>query len=225
MSEAKTLSGTIVSISAGVPATYTQGGFEALSFTEIGELTTPPTGGGRNYEDVTYTLLKERATVHLKGTYDENETTFNLVVRRSDAGQVILRAAHLSDDYYSFKIAYPDGDVDYYQARVFAIVDDQGDANAVRLKACTIRKHPNGIVEVAGPGATSFTLTYIAGANGSLIGTTPQTVNLGEDGSPVAAVPNNTFAFVDWSDGSTENPRLDVYIQGDVTVTANFALA
>jgi len=224
MSEAKTLSGTIVSISAGVPAVYTQAGFEALAFTEIGEITSPPTGGGRNYEDVTYNLLKERATVHLKGTYDENETTFNLVVRRSDAGQALLRAAHLSDDYYSFKVQYPDGDIDYYQARVFGLVDDQGDANAVRLKSCTIRKHPNGVVEVVGPDATSFILTYTAGANGSLIGESPQTVNLSENGSPVAAVPDAGYVFVDWSDGSTENPRQDIYVQGDLSVTANFGV-
>jgi uncharacterized repeat protein (TIGR02543 family) len=94
----------------------------------------------------------------------------------------------------------------------------------VRLKSCTIRKHPNGVVEVAGPGETSFTLTYSAGANGSLIGESPQTVNLGANGSPVAAVPDAGYVFVDWSDGSTENPRQDIYVQGDLTVTANFGV-
>ncbi len=69
-----------------------------------------------------------------------------------------------------------------------------------------------------------YTLTYTAGPNGSVSGTTPQTVNYGTDGSPVAAVPNPGYRFVNWSDASTANPRTDVNVTGNVTVTANFAL-
>lgn len=225
MSEAVTLAGTVVSISAGTPATYDQTGFEALTYTEVGEVISPPTGGGRVYEDVSYTLLKERATVHLKGTYDEAEVTFQMITSRSDAGQVLMKAAHLSDNFYAFKVQYPDGDVDYYQARVFGLVDETGEANAIRTLSVTMRKHSNGVIDIAGPGAVSFTLTYTAGANGSILGTSPQTVNIGDDGTAVAAVPAATYAFVEWSDGKTENPRQDKYIQGDVTVTATFALA
>lgn len=29
--------------------------------------------------------------------------------------------------------------------------------------------------------------------------------------------------FVDWSDTSTQNPRIDSFVTADVTVTANFA--
>lgn len=225
MGETTTLSGTIVSISSGVPASYNLGGFEALTFTEIGEIVSPPSGGGRTYEDVNYNLLKDRATVHLKGTYDEAETTFEIVTKRSDSGQVILLAAHRSDNYYSFKVQYPDGDIDYYQARVYGVVDDQGDANAVRRKSVTIRKHPMGMVEVAGPGVSSFTLTYTAGSNGSIIGISPQVVNISGNGSAVAAAPDNNYVFDQWSDGDTSNPRQDIYIQADITVTANFVLA
>lgn len=224
MGETKTLSGTIVSISAGVPASYNQAGFAALTFTEIGEIVSPPSGGGRTYEDVSYNLLKDRATVHLKGTYDEAETNFEIVTKRSDAGQTLLRAAHLSDDYYAFMVQYPDGDIDYYQARVYGVVDDQADANSVRRKSITIRKHPQGMVELVGPAASTFTLTYTAGANGVIIGTSPQTVGISEDGSAVAAAPNAGYRFVDWTDGDTTNPRQDVYVQADITVTANFAL-
>ena len=150
MADILTLSGTIISISDDIPATYDKDGFEAVGvvFTEIGEVASPPTGGGRTYEDVTYNLLKDRATVHLKGTYDEAETTFEIVTNRSDAGQIILRTAHHSDDYFSFKVAYPDGEIDYYLARVYGIVEDQGDANSVRRKSVTIRKDPRGVVEV-----------------------------------------------------------------------------
>ncbi|AKC82073.1 hypothetical protein IMCC26134_03475 [Verrucomicrobia bacterium IMCC26134] len=70
----------------------------------------------------------------------------------------------------------------------------------------------------------TYTLTYTAGANGSLTGTTPQLVEFGDRGSAVAAVPATNFHFVDWSDGSTANPRTDTNVTASKSVTANFAL-
>ena len=41
-----------------------------------------------------------------------------------------------------------------------------------------------------------YTLTYMAGPNSSIKGTTPQIVNCGACGSPVTAVPNTGYHFV-----------------------------
>jgi hypothetical protein len=65
------------------------------------------------------------------------------------------------------------------------------------------------------------TLTYAAGAGGSIVGTTPQTVNGGANGEPVTAVPDEGFR-VQWSDGSTANPRTDTNVTADISVTAQF---
>ena len=70
----------------------------------------------------------------------------------------------------------------------------------------------------------TFTLKYAAGANGSLTGTALQTVDYGEDGTAVTAVPNSGYHFVKWSDDSTANPRTDTNVMADVDVTASFAL-
>ncbi len=70
----------------------------------------------------------------------------------------------------------------------------------------------------------TFSLTYSAGANGSLAGSTSQTVDYGADGTAVTAVPDANYHFVQWSDGSTDNPRTDTNVQGDMTVTASFAI-
>ncbi len=67
------------------------------------------------------------------------------------------------------------------------------------------------------------TLEYWEGDGGSVRGTRMQTVNCGEDGSQVTAVPASCFHFVDWSDGSPDNPRTDRGVTADITVTANFA--
>lgn len=70
----------------------------------------------------------------------------------------------------------------------------------------------------------SYTLTYNAGPNGSITGDTPQTVNRGSDGTEVTAVPDPHYHFVDWSDGNTDNPRTDLNVTANLTVTANFAI-
>ena len=69
----------------------------------------------------------------------------------------------------------------------------------------------------------SYTLTYATDGNGTINGTSPQTVNYGADGTAVSAVPNSGYHFVQWSDGHTDNPRIDTDVTADINVTASFA--
>lgn len=68
----------------------------------------------------------------------------------------------------------------------------------------------------------TYDLTYTAGANGSLQGTTTQNVNYGTDGTAVTAVPDEGYQFEKWSDGSGENPRTDTNVTANVDVSASF---
>ena len=68
-----------------------------------------------------------------------------------------------------------------------------------------------------------ITLSYFAGPNGSISGVTPQTLSMGEDGTPVEAIPDSGFYFAGWSDSHMENPRADSNVTSDITVTANFS--
>ena len=72
------------------------------------------------------------------------------------------------------------------------------------------------------PVITDHTLTYNDGPGGSISGTTPQTVPDGGDGTPVTAEADSGYRFYQWSDGSTDNPRQDTNVTGDITVTAQF---
>lgn len=76
----------------------------------------------------------------------------------------------------------------------------------------------------AGWTINTYTLTYNAGLNGSIEGTSPQVVNHGSSGSAVTAVADTGYHFVEWSDDSTQNPRTDVGVTADITVTATFTL-
>jgi len=69
----------------------------------------------------------------------------------------------------------------------------------------------------------TYTLTYTAGAHGTISGTTPQTVNHGANGSAVTAVPDLGYVFVSWSDGLTDATRTDAAVTEDISVTATFA--
>ena len=71
--------------------------------------------------------------------------------------------------------------------------------------------------------AVTHTMTYTAGANGSLSGDAAQIVDYGTSGTAVEAIPAADHLFVNWSDGATNNPRTDVNVTNDIAVTANFA--
>ncbi|KMQ50417.1 hypothetical protein CHISP_2664 [Chitinispirillum alkaliphilum] len=68
----------------------------------------------------------------------------------------------------------------------------------------------------------TYTLSYTAGENGSLTGETSQTVEHGESGTAVTAVPDEGYEFSEWSDGRTYNPRTDANVQDHISVTAQF---
>ncbi|MFA5196819.1 MAG: ATP-binding protein [Patescibacteria group bacterium] len=71
----------------------------------------------------------------------------------------------------------------------------------------------------------TYSLTYTAGANGSITGTNPQTVEYGSDGSAVTATPDSGYHFESWSDGILTATRTDTNIQDNLSVTASFALS
>ena len=68
----------------------------------------------------------------------------------------------------------------------------------------------------------TFTLTYTAGDNGSIAGTTPQTVNWGSDGEEVTAIADDGYHFTTWSDGVATASRADINVYADIDTTASF---
>ncbi|MCP4116048.1 MAG: choice-of-anchor D domain-containing protein, partial [Desulfobacteraceae bacterium] len=72
--------------------------------------------------------------------------------------------------------------------------------------------------------SNGYTLSYTAGQNGSVTGSTEQSVESGAAGTPVTAVPDDKYLFVSWSDGSTDNPRTDTNVMSDISVSASFKL-
>lgn len=74
------------------------------------------------------------------------------------------------------------------------------------------------------PDLVTHTLEYTSTENGSLAGDTIQEVLLGEDGIAVEAIPQTGYHFTEWSDGRTDNPRIDTNVMADSTIIANFEI-
>jgi surface protein len=65
-----------------------------------------------------------------------------------------------------------------------------------------------------------YTLAYDPGANATLLGPATQLVIENIDATTVEVVPNDGFEFVQWSDGVLDNPRTDLAVQANISVSA-----
>lgn len=132
-----TVAGTTISISASLPATYNVAGYAALSYTLIGEVID---GGahGRTYAEVTSNPIDTRATQKYKGSFNEGTKTLQLDMDNQDAGQQLLKTALLSDNDYSFEVAYPNGDIDYFIAKVMSFEKATGTVDSMRSASVTL---------------------------------------------------------------------------------------
>lgn len=135
---AMTSAGTTLGISAGQPATFDEAGFEALTFSSIGEVTDIQGNVGRTYNVVTHMPLATRATQKYKGSYNSGSATITLATDADDAGQVLVAAALTSDTAYSFKITRQDGSVRYFQAMVTAFPETFGGTDAIDQRTITL---------------------------------------------------------------------------------------
>lgn len=80
-----------------------------------------------------------------------------------------------------------------------------------------------GDVTVSVTIVVNYTLTYTAGAGGTITGDLSQ-VTSGGSGTEVTAVPNANYHFVDWDDGITTSKRTDTNVTDNISVQANFAI-
>jgi hypothetical protein len=132
-----TVAGTTIGISAALPATYDAAGYGALTYTEIGEVVDGG-GHGRSYAEVTSNPIKTRATQKYKGSFNEGNKTLQLDMDNQDAGQALLKTALNDDDDYAFEVAYPNGDKDYFIAKVMSFEKATGGVDSMRSATVTL---------------------------------------------------------------------------------------
>jgi len=67
-----------------------------------------------------------------------------------------------------------------------------------------------------------YILNYFTTEGGEIVGVQKQIVKLGEDGTSVFAKSNTNYKFSNWSDGRTDNPRIDHNVTSNKNIVANF---
>lgn len=157
-SRVETVAGTILYITATTPVAFSQAGYEASlmdgAWAAIGEITD---GGehGREYALVTHMPIATRGVQKYKGSFSEGSKTVQLALDNDDAGQVIAQAALVSDNDYSFKVAYQGGDVDYFQAKVMSMKKAATSVDSIRSATMTLELTTNsagvGIISTVAP--------------------------------------------------------------------------
>ena len=146
-----TVAGTSIGISASTPATFDAAGYGALTFTTVGNI---EDGGehGREYAEVTFNPIDTRGTRKYKGSFNEGSKTLSIAYDGADAGMVLLKAALASDSDYSFEVSYPNGDIDYFQAKVLTLTKATGGVDTMRMASVSLSITTSdggvGIVEV-----------------------------------------------------------------------------
>ena len=109
----ETMTGTIYSISATLPATYDAAGYGSTTvvFTVIDRVESFGVYGSKR--SVTKFQPITGAVEKLKGAPDYGDASMTMADMPLDPGQIILKAAEASMNHYSLKILYPDGEIHY----------------------------------------------------------------------------------------------------------------
>jgi len=100
------VNGTTVGVSASLPATFDATGYDALTFTTVGNVID-------SNEVAVVDSIVEHQTLALnypekiKGTYNIPNLTLTIAKTVADAGQVIVKAGKAATTSYSLKFVYP----------------------------------------------------------------------------------------------------------------------
>lgn len=143
--------GASIKISAGAPATYDATGYNALTFTTVGEVVDLGEFG-REYNLITHNPIATRGTQKLKGSFNEGSISLQLGLDTDDAGQVLLKAAVASDSNYSFLVTTQNGDKYYFQAKAMSFKTGVGSVDSVTSATVSLELTTSsagvGVVEV-----------------------------------------------------------------------------
>jgi hypothetical protein len=150
MSDIKLSVGTVVAVSASTPATYTEAGFGALTFTDVGEVTNLGEFGG-TAQITQHIPLATGIVAKRKGSIDYGTAALQIGKLIGDAGQVILKDGFDGDEAYSvhsFEITDEAGNIAYFTGLIGSFTTVYNDANTVTAVNCNVELD-NKVIEVA----------------------------------------------------------------------------
>jgi hypothetical protein len=130
--------GGTLSVSASTPATEDEAGYDALSWTEIGNVLSIGELGATTGV-ISVNPIKTGVTKHYNGMKDLGEIPIAVEFDASDAGMTILEAGNNGSTVHSFKVADADGRELFWQGLIANLRDTARDGETHRGKTFVIR--------------------------------------------------------------------------------------
>jgi hypothetical protein len=138
--------GSTLAISAAAPASEDAAGYNALTWTTIGEITELGELGATS-NLITHNPVADKITRKLKGARNYGAMNLSMARDTSDAGQTLLRAAAASDNLYSFRLTLQNGYKMMFRGLVMGSPTSVGSVDSVTAMTCNIELS-SAIVEV-----------------------------------------------------------------------------
>lgn len=146
-SAAHTAAGTKFYIGAALPTTYNKAGFEAVDWTEVGEITEIPEFG-KKFNVVTHNPLGTRKTAKRKGSYNNGSIDIPYAYDADDdAGQVELIDAVDSDDSKPFWVEMGNGKSAYFTGQVTSAPITVGSVDSIIMGKSNIEIDDDVLLE------------------------------------------------------------------------------
>lgn len=123
--------GAELSIATGLPATFDQIGYEALTWEPlVGTLNIPAIGDSRS--PIKSTLLKTGRTKNSLGSATLGDLTVTFREEATDDGLDDVRAANVTDTDYSFRVSYPNASTRtiYFYGKVTDLKENEATADS-----------------------------------------------------------------------------------------------
>ncbi len=144
--------GSELHVSAALPAAETQVAYEALTFTEVGDVVEIGGGGGSAAEQK-YTPLKTGVEITVNGAITYDTRTIQLGDDATDAGNAMLQDGFDGSNkgvFHSYKIVKPSGAIEYFNGPVGSYSKSALTASGFTLGSCDLRPSVKS-VDVAAP--------------------------------------------------------------------------
>ena len=224
--QAPSYSGSAMSMGVGIADGTRAVGFgwrynNASTLNAVTDVDTTASGAGSFSVDLGSTSTNKVLMTNIQGTIADLRDT-------GDSAHMVFTATKVTATNYSMSFTWSSTNNTISQTTSQDIVLTNAADEVTSLKSHYVRLNgTNGIItltnmvmKVVNP---TNTLIYTAGANGSLSGDTNQIVLNGGSGTAVTAVGDAGYYMQNWSDGSTNNPRVDTNVTENLAVTANFS--
>lgn len=119
------------------PATVSLAGLQAVSYTNIEEITDLAEFGA-NYNLVTHNPLGNRITVKRKGSKNNGTIAVQMAYAPADPGQTLLETASESDDSYSYKVELQNGTLFYFTGQAMSRTIQVGGVDSITASTCNV---------------------------------------------------------------------------------------